>query len=259
MARAIWKGTLRFGDAAVPVKLYSAVEDRSIHFRLLHEKDLVPVSQHMVHPETGDVVASDDVRRGHEVEPGVFVVLDEKELAEAEPEGSRDIEILRFVPPSRIDGRWYDRPYYLGPDEDGASYFALVDALQTREREGVARWVMRKKEYLGALRVRDGYLMLVTLHHADEVVDASQLPAPAGRKLSDREVAMAEQLVSSLEGPFDPTGFQDEYRARVLELVASKAEGRTLKLEKPRRRKQEGSLEEMLRRSVSAAKEGRVA
>ena len=111
MARAIWKGVLRIGEERVPVKLYSAVESGGVHFRLLHETDLVPVQQRMVHPETGDVVPSERIRRGHEVEPGVFVLLDEEDLEQAEPESSRDIELLRFVPPDRIDGRWNDRPY----------------------------------------------------------------------------------------------------------------------------------------------------
>ena len=106
MARAIWKGVIVAGPARVPVKLYAAVEDRSIHFRLLHEKDLVPVKQHMVHPETGDVVDAADIRRGHEVSRGVYVILDEEELAGTEPEPSRDIEALRFVPVDAIDGRW---------------------------------------------------------------------------------------------------------------------------------------------------------
>ena len=256
-ARAIWKGVLVIGEERVPVKLYSAVEARAVHFRLLHERDLVPVQQRMVNPETGDEVPREDIQKGHEVEPGVFVVLDEEDLEEAEPEPSRDIELLRFVPPDRIDGRWYDRPYYLGPDGSDETYFACAEAVREQGLEGIARWTMRKREYLGVLRQRDGYLTLLTLRHAGEVVDASALPAPSGRRLGQREVTMAEQLVSALEGPFDPAEFRDEYRDRVEELIVSKAEGRELKLERPEPAAREPSLEEALKRSVEGARSGR--
>jgi DNA end-binding protein Ku len=251
LARAIWKGVIVTGDASLPVKLYSAVQDRSVHFRLLHAPDAVPVRQQMVHPETGDIVESSEIRRGYEVEPGRFVVLNEDDLTAVQPEDSRDIEILRFVPPASIDGRWYDRPYYLGPDGDAGAYFAFVEALRRSEREGLARWVMRRKEYIGALRLRVEHLVLITLRHAGEVVDASVLTAPAGRALGDREIAMAEQLISALEGPFEPDEFRDEYRDRVMELVKSKAEGRPAPAEPDEPQPETGSLEEMLERSLS--------
>lgn len=257
MARAIWKGVIRAGPAKVPVKLYSAVEDRSIHFRLLHEKDLVPVKQRMVHPETGDVVERDVVRRGHEVEPGVFVILDEEELSEAEPEDSRDIEALRFVPHDAIDGRWYDRPYYLGPDGDAGAYAALRAAVLAEDRIGIVRWVMRKREYIGALRIHDDHLMLVTLRHAGEVVSVDELPVPSGRDLTAGEVRMAEQLIETLAGHFDPAEFRDEYRDRVLEIIEAKAAGRKVKVKRFRKKAAEGSLEDVLRRSVEAGREGR--
>jgi DNA end-binding protein Ku len=254
VARAIWKGALVIGRERVPVKLYSAIESSGVHFRLLHEPDRVPVEQHMVNPETDDVVPSDRVRRGYEVEAGTFVVLDEEDLEQAEPEPSRDIELLRFLPLDEIDGRWYDRPYYLGPDGSDEAYFACCEAVRQREVEGLARWTMRKKEYLGSLRERDGHLLLVTLRHAGEVVDAGALPAPSGRRLDEREVAMAEQLVSALAGPFEAEQFRDEYRERVEELIASKAEGRELQIERPEPAPQEASLEEALRRSVEGAR-----
>lgn len=251
MARAIWKGVIRVGSAEVPVKLYSAVEDRSIHFRLLHEKDRVPVKQHMVNPETGDVVESDEIQRGHEVEPGIFVVLSEEELAAAEPDDSREIEALRFVPPSAIDGRWYDRPYWLGPDGKAAPYAALRDALEDEERVGVMRWVMRKREYIGALRIRENRLMLVTLRHAGEVVEAKDLPSPEGRAMTAAEAKMADRLVESLTGHFDAEAFRDEYRDRVLEVVKARAKGKKVPVKRRPKPRKQGSLEEMLRRSVA--------
>lgn len=255
MARAMWKGVITFDDVSVPVKLYSAVKQQGVHFRLLHEKDLEPVRQEMVNPETGEVVPYEEVHRAFETESGDFVLLDEEELDELEPEASRDIEITRFVPAGAITHMWYERPYFLGPDEGGATgYWALVEALRRREREGLARWVMRKKEYVGALRPEGDHLMLITLRHAGEVIDVSSLKAPAGRDLDEKEVRMAKQLVSALEGEFDPTEFRDEYRDRVLELVEAKAAGRVVKFPKAPKKKTGESLSKMLEQSIAAAK-----
>jgi DNA end-binding protein Ku len=257
MARAIWKGRIRFGDVDVPVKLYSAVQDQGIHFRLLHEKDMQPVQQQMVHPDTGRVVAYDEIRRAWQTEDGDLVILSDEELAGLEPEPSRDIEITHFVEPDAITHQWYDRPYFLGPDDDGDAYFALVAALRRKGREGVARWVMRKKEYVGALRLAGDHLMLMTLRRSGEVVPASALPAPGGRALDKREVNMAVQLVSALEDELDLTEFRDEYRDRVLELVEAKAEGKVLKFPEPPKRETGASLAEMLEKSVKGVKKRR--
>lgn len=253
-ARAMWKGTLKLPGAPIPVKLYSAVESaETIHFRLLHEKDLVPVEGRMVHPETGDPVPIAETRRGYMTEHGEMVVLDRDELAALEPEPSRDIEILRFVPSSAIDHRWYDRPYYLGPDGDKGAYAALGAALEREDAIGIARWVMRKKEYVGALRSEHGFPMLVTLRHAGEVIDASALPAPAGRQLSAKEVQMAEQLLRALEGGFDPQEWKDEHRERLMELIEAKAKGKAIPISRARKKKAEVDLAAALRKSLAAA------
>jgi len=257
-ARAIWKARIRFGGIDVPVKLYSAVQDRTVHFRLLDAKRKEPVRQHMVDPDTGDIVDSADVRRAFESEEGRLVILDEEELAGVTPEASREIEVTRFVPPEEITHQWYDRPYFLGPDEEAdAAYFALAQALRKRGVEGVARWVMRGKEYVGALREEDGYLMLITLRHAGEVVPASALSPPTGRELDDREVAMAVQLVGMMEDEFDPAAYHDEYRERVQELVEAKAAGKVVKFPTVAAKTEETSLADVLAASVAAAGKGR--
>jgi DNA end-binding protein Ku len=256
-ARAIWKGRIRFGDVDVPVKLYSAVQDRNVRFRLLHAKDMEPVKQQMVNPETGKVVPYEDVQRAYRTDDGDLVMLDADELAELEPEASRDIEITRFVAPEAITHQWYDRPYFLGPDDDDDAYFALVEALRKQKREGVARWVMRKKEYVGALRLEGDHLMLMTLRHAGEVVEASALKPPGGRALDDREVKMAAQLVAALEDELDMTAFRDEYRDRVLELVEAKAEGKVVKFPAAPKKQTEKSLASMLEQSVKDLKKRR--
>jgi DNA end-binding protein Ku len=257
----MWKASIRFGDVAVPVKMYSAIQTQGVHFRLLHEKDLEPVKQQMVNPVTGKVVPSENIRRGFEVERGVFVFVDDEELEKLEPEASRDIEVKRFVPPEAIGHAWYDRPYFLGPDEDEESYSSLVEALESQKREGIARWVMRKKSYAGALRAEGDRLMLITLRRAGEIVPASALEAPGGRALDDREVRMAKQLIEALEDEFDPAAYRDEFRDRVMELIEAKASGRSIPRKKAEKKKvAEKSLASILEQSLQHAKrEKRVA
>ena len=139
------------------------------------------VKQHMVSPDSGDEVSDKEIQKGYEIEPGKFVILTDEDLQSLEPKPSREIEIVEFVPPESINQQWYERPYYLGPDGDVQAYFALAEALENRKREGIARWVMRNKSYIGALRSQDGYLVLVTLRNAAEVISARELPKPAGR------------------------------------------------------------------------------
>lgn len=252
-ARAIWKASLRFGAADVPVKLYSAVHDRTVHFRLLDSKRHEPIKQHMVDPDTGTVVESAGIRRAYETDEGDLVILDEEELAKAIPAESREIEVRRFVPHGTITHAWYDRPYWLGPDGEDEGYFALAATLRKRAVEGVAHWVMRGKDYVGALRAEGAYLMLITLRRAGEVVPASALPAPAGRALDEREVAMARQLVAAMEDPFDIAAYHDEYRERVVELMQAKAAGKVVKFPRAQIRKTEVDLAQVLEASLAAA------
>ena len=256
-ARAIWKGVIRIGKTKLPVKLYSAVQDHTIHFRLLHRKDKAPVKQQMVNPESGDPVEFKETQKAYPLGRGRLIKLDAEDLGKLEPEESRDIELTRFVDPADIDHRWYERAYYLGPDGNTADYFALAAALEKKKKEGVARWVMRKKEYIGALVPEDGYLTLITLRHADEVIDADALKPPEGRPLLKKEVDMARQLVKALEGSFEPAAYRDEYRERVLELVRAKAKGRRPKVEKFRRPKPAGDqLTGALEASLRSLKKG---
>lgn len=253
-ARAMWKGVLALKGLRLPVKLYAAAEDRKIHFHLLHEPDGERVEQRLVDPQTDEVVPSDAVRKGYEVKPGVFVVLDHDDLAGLEPEPTRDVEVVQTLPAGAIDEAYYSRPYWLGPDGDHEGYFALVAALRDAGREGVARWVMRKRPYAGALRVHGDHLALIALRHGDEVVPASELAAPAGRALDERELRLAEQLVDALADRLDPAAYHDTYRERVEELVAAKAKGKAPKLARPRARKETASLEKALAASLKRAK-----
>jgi DNA end-binding protein Ku len=259
-ARAIWKGVLTIGKSHVPVRFLSAVEDRDVHFRLLHEKDRQPVSQHMVNPTTGEAVDSADIRRGFEVDNGVYVLLDKDELDDLQPEPSREVEIKRFVASRAIAPQLYERPYWLAPDGDRNAYLALARALATKGYQGIAHWAMRKRRYVGALHSDGEHLMISTLRTGDEVVLASELTAPTGPELRAAERKMAEQLVAALEGPFDPEEFHDEFRERVLEMVERKARGGRVKTA-PRRApaRREVSLEQALERSLKGMKERKTA
>ena len=256
-ARAIWKAEIALGKTTVPVKMYSAVSDRTVHFRLLDPETLTPVSQRMVNPDSGREVKNEKVEKGFEVQPGLLVKLEPEELEKLEPKPSRDIEIVAFVPDTEIDHRWYDRPYFLGPDGDSDAYFALAEALKKEGREGLARWTMRGKRYVGALRTEGPYLVLITLRHLEEVVDASALPRPQAAAPTKAEAKMAEQLVEMLRGPFEPERYRDEYRERVMELIEAKSKGKVVPMRKARPKNTgDQSLEKLLEKSLKARKKG---
>jgi DNA end-binding protein Ku len=255
--RAMWKAALELGTLRIPVKLYAAVEDRGLHFRLLHEKDRVPVRQRMVDPRDESEVPAEEVRRGIELEEGSFVLLRPEELASLAPEPSRSIELLRFVPAEAIDVAWYNRPYFLGPDGSADDYFALAEALRKSGRRGVARWVMRGQRYAGALAVRGEHLALVALHAPHEVVRAAELPRPASRAISAGERKLAEQLVATLDASFEPEALRDEYRERVEKLIAAKREGRSFRVKEAPAPRPSGDLAGALKKSIQAAKAGR--
>lgn len=224
-ARAMWKAVLVIGTEKIPVKFYAALQDRDVHFRLLDAKDDAPVKQVMVNPETEEAVTKDHIKRGVISSEGDVVILDDDELASLEPEPSREIELLQFLPLGTIDRRFYRRPYYLGPDGSDTKYAALIAALENSEREGLARWVMRGKPYVGALRLHRGYPLLVALRYADEVVAISTIRTPKGSEPHEREVQMSQQLIQMLEAEFTPEQYHDEYRERVLQLIEKKTTG----------------------------------
>jgi DNA end-binding protein Ku len=252
-ARAMWKGILSFGDVSIPVKLYSAVQDRGVHFRLLHERDKAPVQQQLVNPNTDKPIDEAKPRKGAPVGSGRFVLIGDDDLAAIEPRESRAIKIEHFVPVSSFDHALYERPYWVGPETAGdADYWALIDTLEHEKREGSARWVMRKRSYVGALRPEGGYLMLVTLRHVGELVRPEEIEIAGGRSPDAKEIRMADQLLTALQGPFDASEYTDAYRERVLELVARKAKGEKVELHVPRRKRATTDLAQALQRSIAA-------
>ena len=254
-ARAIWKGILKVDAERVPVKLYSAVEDRTIRFNVLEKSTMTRVTQRMVNPESGEEVPNDQIQKAYETEPGIYVRLTSEDLSKSKPKESREIEITRFVLANHIDQQWYDRPFYLGPDEgDAAAYFALAAALENEKREGIARWAMRNVRYVGALRSERGYPMLITLKFAEEVLTADELPRPTGRAPDAKELQMAEQLVLALKDEFRPEDYHDEYRERVMKFIEAKASGQKPKLHIVARKKETTSLADTLAASLKAVK-----
>ncbi len=256
-ARAIWKGKLLIGEQPVPVKLYSAVQDRNIRFRLLHARDLAPVEQKIVRKTDGREVPKDERRKAYPVGDDTAVIIQPGEFEKIEPETSREISLCRFVPVKAISDQWYERPYYLGPDEDDDLYFALAAALERKAAAGVARWVMRRKRYVGVLRAAHGYLTMITLRRAEQVLSVAVGP-PASRP-DAKELKLAAQLVDSVAGDFDPGLWQDEYRERVRELIEAKRRGEPVKMRAPGRKRGGGDLSEQLRRSIAAVTEKKVA
>lgn len=259
MARAIWKGVIALGKHQVGVKMYSAVEDRTVHFRMLHRKDHAPVEQHIVRKDTGEDVDKSEIRKAFALSRDTAVILEPEDLEKLVPPESRDIDICRFVPPTALGDQWYDRPYYLGPDGDDDDYFALAQALERSNVIGIARWVMRKKRYLGALTSVDGYLAMSTLRRADQVLSFAGVEPSKAAAPHANELKLAEQLVESISADFDPELWQNEYRQRLCKLIEAKARGEKIERVRPKKKAPQVSLAESLKASIAAAKERKVA
>lgn len=261
MARAIWSGAISFGLVNIPVKLFSAVRDTNIHFHMLHGKDGVRVRQQLVCPLDDEEVERDEVVKGYEVNPDQYVVVSSEELEDLAPKASRMIEILDFVGLSEIDPLYYQHPYYLVPDEQaGKAYGLLVSSMKDSKRVGIGKFVMRGKEYLGALRPVGEVLVLETMHFADEVVALSDLDEemPEAAEPSEREMKLAGQLIDTLAASFDPAQYRDEYRESVMDLINAKAEGKEYVMPPPV--EEEGKVIDLmaaLEKSLSRARDGK--
>jgi DNA end-binding protein Ku len=204
-------------------------------------------------------VPKEDIRKAFAVGPGTAVILQPEELEQLVPPESREIELLRFVPPTALGDQWYERAYYLGPEGDEDGYFALGEALARQEVIGIARWVMRKKRYLGALSVVDNYLVMTTLRRAEQVLSFSGVEPAKTTKPQANELKLAQQLVHSIEADFDPQQWQNEYRERLCKLIEAKARGEKIKPVRVQKKVQRGTLADSLKASIAAAKEKKVA
>jgi DNA end-binding protein Ku len=251
-ARAMWKAALAIGELEVPVKMYAAVQDTQVHFRLLHATDRAPVKQQMVDPATDEPVPPEQLRRAVAVDRGLYVLLTEQERAALQPKPSRVISIEQVVPARAVDERWFDRPYYLGPDGDEDGYFAVAEALEKRRAVAVAHWVLRNKRYVGGLHASGGYLVLETLRHAQEVLEMGAVRGDGARAPDKREIALAEQLIGALEDRFDANEFRDEYQDKLRGLLAAKAAGKVVRFPTAAKRESGDSLVASLQASLKA-------
>jgi DNA end-binding protein Ku len=231
--RTIWKGSISFGLVNIPVKVVGAVSPKEIHFNLLHAKDGGRIRFKKVCSSDDKEVKQEDIVRGFEVGSGQYVTFTDEELKAIDPEASRTIDILDFVPLGDIDPAYFDKPYYLVPDKNAEKPYALfLQALEKAGRVGIAQLVMHDKEHLVALRSRDGVVLMETMHHADEMVPVSAvIDEVPHREVDKRQLAMAEQLIKSLSADFVPERYKDGHRERVLEAVERKSAGHQVVVE----------------------------
>jgi DNA end-binding protein Ku len=259
MARSIWTGALAFGLVNIPVGLYAATEDRTVHFNQFQKGTSDRIRYKRVNERTGEEVNYRDIVKGREVDDDTYVVLTDDELESVEPGRTRTIDITDFVDLAEVDPIYFQRTYYLAPRGDGAdrSYELLHQAMADTNRVGIATFVMRSKEYLVAVRPQQQILALETMYFADEIRDPVEATAydPAGRPARPRELAIAEQLIESMTTDWNPENYHDSYRERVEELIESKRTGEEIEAAAPAPRASKVvDLTETLRRSVDEAR-----
>jgi DNA end-binding protein Ku len=253
--RSIWNGWLSWGTVNVPVKLYSAVQDKSIHFNQLHGKDGARIKQKRINPRTGEEVPYDRIVRGYEVSPDKWVVLTKEDAQAAEGSRAKVIDIEEFVAVDQIDPVYYDKPYWIGPQEGGEHAYQVVEkALEKSGKVGIGRFVLRSKESLVALRARDGILTLATMRFDEELIPPDKVNYEEAKKApGDREVNMAAKLVDSLAGDFKPDKYEDTYREAVLQLVEKKAKGEEIEIPEAKAEEETDDLMAALEASLSGS------
>jgi DNA end-binding protein Ku len=229
MARAIWSGAISFGLVNVPVKLYSATSPKTVRFHQLSSKTGARIKQKRVDPSTGEEVPFEEIVKGYEITPDRYVLVTPEELDALDPKATKTIDIEEFVDLPEIDPIYYDHSYYLAPTAGGAkAYRLLLDAMRESGKVGIGKVVLRTKQQLCALRPTGDVLTLSTMLFGDEVLAPDrldELDAIGDAEATDRELKMAEQLIDSLSGEFDPSRYKDEYREQVLNLIERKASG----------------------------------
>ncbi len=224
----MWKGSISFGLVNIPVKMFAATEDRDIRFKYLHKKCKTPIKTERVCPGCNEKIAPEDIVRGYEYEPGHYVIIEDKDIDAIRPKSAKTVEILDFVHLKEIDPLYFDKSYYLAPQENGGSkaYSLLRKAMDDTGRIAVARITIRDKQSLAVLRVLNNVLVLETIYFPDEVRDIKQIPGvPENVTVDERELQMAEQLIDNLTAEFKPEKYKDDYREALLAMIHKKIEG----------------------------------
>jgi len=258
--QGIWSGTISFSLVAIPVRLVTAVKPGRVSFHLLHSKDYSRLSRRMFCPEEGTMVTPDEIIRGYEVMPDKYVLMTDEELESVSPERSRTIEILEFIDVKEVDPIYYDHPYYLVPSKGGEkAYQLLVEVMRRTNKAGLAKFVLAEREYLVAVKSREGALELVTLHYSDEILPDEDI-SPKKEKIEVEEENRIKKSIQKMIEDFDPGKYADERRKKLMDILATKAKGKAL-VEAPAIEAEEGEgpadLVAALEESMRKVKESR--
>jgi len=255
--RAIWTGAISFGLVNVPVRVYSAISEHDLHFNLLHEPDGGRIGYQKVCKTEEKPVPDDEIVKAFEVAKDEFVVLDDEDFEAAAAEaGAKTIEITDFVPYDDIDPIFFERTYYLGPEDGSEKVYALLrQAMEKASLAAVARFVMRDRQHVGVLRVREGAITLERLYFADEIRPAKDI-APGKLKVDAKELKLASSLIEQFTGEWEPERYTDDYRDRLMDVVKKKQKGETVTPPAAEDEEEPADLLEALRASVEASKQG---
>ena len=233
-ARAIWSGAITFGLVNVPIRMYGAIDEKDLRFNLLHVKDGSRIGYEKICKDEGVPVPDSEISTAYEVSKGEYVYLDDDDFARAAGPLGRTIDLADFVPYSEIDPIYFERTYYLGP-ADGYEkvYVLLTTAMKNAGLAGIATYVMRKKQHLGCIRVRDDVLTLSKMFFADEIRPAEGIPTAGDVAVGARELEMATELIERFTGPFEPEKYHDVYREALLGVIKAKQKGTAVAPESP--------------------------
>jgi DNA end-binding protein Ku len=239
MARAIWKGSISFGLVNIPIALYPATKSEEFKFRLLRAKDLSPVNYKRVAEKDGKEVPWDEIVKGYEYEKGKYVVLKEEDFQRVDLEATQTVGIQDFVEEDEIDPMFFYKPYYLEAQKGGdKAYVLLRDALSDTKKVGIAKVVIKTRQYLAGVKPEGDVLILELMHFADELLDASQLHVPKKLEVGKRELDMAKALITSMSARWDPEKYHDDYREALMEVIEEKVESGGKEVEeKPKAKK----------------------
>jgi DNA end-binding protein Ku len=255
MPRAIWSGTISFGLVNIPVRMYSAIDEQKLHFHYLHRKDDSPIGYDKVCKKEDKPVPDDEIGKAFEVSKGEYVYLEEEDFEAARVDGYKTMEISDFVPYDEIDPIYFEKTFYLGPQEGAEKvYSLLVKAMENSELAALGTYIMRDREHLGCLRVRDGVLTLEKMFFANEIRDIKDIK-PKRAAVAKDELQMAEELIDRFTGRFKPEKYQDTYTAALKKVVKAKQQGKEVHVAPAAEEEGEApDLMEALRASIGAAK-----
>jgi DNA end-binding protein Ku len=254
--QSIWKGSISFGLVSIPVRLYSATEEKDVSFRQVHRDDGGRIRYKRVCSVDGEEVPYSDIAKGYELPDGEMVVLEDEDFANLPISSSRAVEVLEFVPADQIDPVQFSKPYYCDPTGDSKPYVLLRDSLEKADKVAIVKVALRQRERLAMLRPREGVLVLQTMLWPDEVRVPKFDFLDQDVTVRPQELAMAESYISALSGDFEPGEFSDNYREALEEVIQAKVSGHEVKApaEEPRATGQVVDLMDALRRSVAEAK-----